>query len=114
MSSTTKAVLIVLGVLFGLVILGSVTTQPISQTNPSEPLITKNEAFKQAFMGGCNPDGKTAGYCACVWNKADAKYSDSELSSIGVEYSKSGKMTQAFTDFVTECAKQYQTELQGV
>ena len=114
MSSTTKAVLIVLGVLFGLVILGSVTTQPISETKPSEPLVTKNEAFKQAFMSGCNPDGKTAGNCNCVWNKLDAKYSESEVGAISAEYSKTGKLTQAFTDFAVECAKQNQTELQGV
>jgi hypothetical protein len=115
MSDTTRTGLIVLGVIFGLVAFWSVATQPtISQTKPSEPLITKNEAFKQAFMGGCNPDGKTLGYCSCLWNKMDAKYTDAEIEAIGNEYSQTGKLTQSFTDFVAECAKQHQTELESV
>ncbi len=115
MSSTTKTVLIILGVVFGFMILSSMFTGPtISETKPSEPLISKQEAFRQSFMGGCNPEGKSLGYCSCLWTKLDVKYSDSELEAVSAEYSKTGKLTQAFTDFAVECAKQYETELQGV
>lgn len=114
MSNSGKIALAIL-IGFGILIfLGIGASQPISKTNPNEPLVDKNELNKQAFIGGCNPDGKTLSYCTCVWDKMDARYSDSEIEAVSVEYSQTKKMPQAVVDYIKDCAELYQTELESV
>lgn len=78
-------------------------TKPISETKPSETLVSKKAFWKETFMKGCDPANNQTSGCLCVWDKMDARWTDEELGSIFAEYAKTEKLPEAFTGIVNEC-----------
>lgn len=78
-------------------------TKPISETKPSEALVSKKVVWKESFMKGCDPAKNQTSSCLCMWNKMDARWTDEELESILVEYGKTEKIPEAFTGIINEC-----------
>ncbi len=81
------------------------STQPISETKPSETLTAKKTFWKETFIKGCDPAGNQTSGCLCIWNKMDARWTDEELASVFAEYAKTEKLPEAFTAFVSECVE---------
>lgn len=89
-------------VILGIMGAGS-STQPISETKPSETLVSKKIVWKESFMKGCDPAKNQTAGCQCIWDKMDARWTDEELEAVFTEYAKTEKLPEAFTGMINEC-----------
>lgn len=113
--TTIGTVVLAIFILFAAVLLfGMFSDTNSTSTKIDEPMVSRNEAHKSAFIGGCNSNGKMIQYCTCVWNKIDAKYTDSQIDTIGSEYAKTNKWPESFSVFINECIQSNLAELESV
>lgn len=97
----------VIGALIGGVIvmslLGNSSTQPISETNPSEKLVNKEQYYYDTFVKGCEKGGATPSECQCILTKVKQRWTLAEFEAIGQEYAKTNKLPEALGQMATDC-----------
>lgn len=96
----------VIGAVIGAVVILSImgsNTKPISETKPSENLISSETYYETTFVDGCTKGGGTKSECQCVYDKMQAKWTFDEIKSISTEYAKTEKLPEAMTQMANEC-----------
>lgn len=94
----------VVGAVIILSLMGGSDTKPISETKPSEPLVSAETYYETSFVDGCVKGGGVRSACQCVYDKMQAKWTFEEIKSITSEFSKTNKIPEAISQMAVECS----------
>jgi hypothetical protein len=91
-------ILCTFGVIFILAMLSTPKTKVIERM-PREG--------RDAFMLGCDPEGKQTSYCECSLSYMEEHHSVGEISDMAIKYDKDGVMPEMINEAAKSCINLY-------
>lgn len=105
--TTIGTVVLAIFIAFALIMLigmfSGTDTKPISETKPSEKLVSDQQYFYNTFVKGCEKGGGTASECQCMLTKVKQRWTFEEFKAVATEYTKTNKLPEAMQQMATDC-----------
>lgn len=105
--TTASTIVVAIFILFAIILLsgmwGDTSTKPISETKPSESLISKESYYYDTFLKGCEKGGGKPSECQCLLTKVKQRWTFAEFEAVAKEYNNTQKMPEALVQMSNDC-----------